>query len=191
MVVTPGTVTGLYCVTGSSSGTLGFVMSMIVQQVQYSVHTVLDLLLNLLTIYKLSEARRKRALMTTNAPATMSASERRLTVLMIWISVLNSALFLPCAVTWPMYSFYSVLKKTNEAQFETFLLAANLAHTFILLTGLDRTFNFFLLLLMPSFRRSVPLLGLAFSTGRDINRRDTWSVESTSRSRSQRAAAQQ
>ena len=132
MVATPGTVTGLYCVTGSFSGTLGFVNSMIVQQVQYSVHTLLDLILDLLTIVKLAEVRRKRALMTSNAPATMSASELRLTVLMIWISVLNSALFLPCAVTWPMYSFYSVLQKTTQAQYDTFLLVANLAHVCIL-----------------------------------------------------------
>ena len=155
---TPGTLEGLRCIVLLSRGIFGYIISLIAQQFQYSVHTVLNLLLNILTIKKLWDQKYKRLKLVGNM-GTMSGKtsslEARSTLAMVVISVIHTAVYIPCAVTWPSFAYYANKKITSQLEYELYLHASKIAHTFLLLTGTVRFVHFIILCTIPSFRDTI------------------------------------
>ena len=156
IVPTPGTVFQLRCITHPDFGSFGILLGISSQQFQYSFHVIVNLVLNILTIYKLS-------IVTNHVERIGSAStiNRRLrntirtTMTIITISLVNTILYIPCAITWPIFGYLAVVEKKTQFEYDLFLHSANLSHTFLLLTGLDRIVNFLVLCTMPSFRQTL------------------------------------
>lgn len=166
-IETPGTVHNTRCIVLREFGLIGVFVGVFAQQVQYSLHALLNAVFNALTLRKVWESRAapirrsafglggKAARGGGNGGLLLSA-EMRLTAAIVAISALRIVLYVPCAITWSMYDYYAMAERLEtQLDFDLFRHSANLSHAFLLLTGLARIANFLLLLLEPSFRRSL------------------------------------
>ena len=162
LVQTPGTLFGSRCMICPTLGLWGLVIGVIAQQIQYSAHVVLDALFDLLTLIELSAIRRTSARLRFDTVSRQSTSSRssagcsrelRLTFTIAAIALLRVVLYLPLAASVALYDVRSFQPPRTQSEFDQLRHAANISHSLLLLTGIDRLMDFILLLaLVPSFR---------------------------------------
>ena len=178
LVQTPGTLFGSRCMICPTLGLWGLVVGLLAQQIQYTVHVVLDALFDLLTLVELSTIRHTSARLrfdsisrqsTSNRFSTGCGRELRLTFTIASIALLRVVLYLPLAASVAFYDVHAFQPPRTQSEFDQLRHAANISHSLLLLTGIDRLMDFFLLLaLVPSFRRV--LFSLSYSCCRPKQR---------------------
>ena len=160
LVQTPGTLFQKRCMLSPTLGLLGLVVGVLAQQIQYTVHAVLDAVFDALTLVKVSSIRRSSTRLLSESTSrvlnstVMPVRELRLTFTIAGIALLRTALYLPLAASVALYDIRLFQKPRTQSEFDQLPHAANLSHTLLLLTGIDRLLNFILLLVfVPSFHR--------------------------------------
>ena len=152
IVPTPGTVWGLRCVTHPDYGLWGVFLGASSQQFQYTFHTIFNCTLNVLTIKKIwGERDQRQKLSQSSAVRKIPIGELKVTFSMIFLSLMDTIVYIPCAISWPIFDYFAVVEIKTQAEFDWLSHSSNISHTFLLLTGANRCLNFFALLTMPSF----------------------------------------
>ena len=160
LVVIPDQVHEERCAPQTKIGVLGVIMDIVLQQILFSLHTLLNILLNVIILAKLcfsnsfslSTSRRSSTSFQNNGHSSL---ELRTTLVVLILSISHSVVYLPCAISWSFFGYYSNIEVKSQYEQNMYYHFTNLAHTFLLLTGSVRFINLLLLLTIPSFRKTL------------------------------------
>ena len=158
LVPTPGTLFGVRCIIHPKYGLFGLLVGIPAQQMQYSVHTIINLVIIFLTLIQLYKGRKRRKDLVASRFMNfkLPRNEIKSTITILLISLSSTLFYIPCAITWPLYAYYAAIPIRTEEENIIYLHSAKLSHTFLLLTGSVRIINFVLLVCnVPSFRMTI------------------------------------
>ena len=153
IIATPGSnVHENRCVARSSIGIVGVIVDIVVQQILFSFHTIMNIFLNIVILLKLSIS---KSVTPGQSNRRASNLELRTTLIVLFLSIPHSIIYLPSAVASSFLVFYRNIEIKSDLEYHLFQNYASLAHALLLLTGSVRFINFLLLLTIPSFRKTL------------------------------------
>ena len=175
-VATPGTRLGMKCIAHPSSGKIGIYNAVIVQQINYTVHGLINITMNSLLIYSLFSILKfsNNIFHCTNAFKKYTSNAIRSSKFLLILSIGQFLIYLPCSITWPIFAYLAQKPRITEIDDLLYMHVANLAYTFILLTSLTRIWNFACFFLkIDSFRNEI-LLNLCWTKQCKYKRTDPY-----------------